>query len=82
MYCIIDNNLSLYVSSRKPYGLATNFIESTDYHESKDKLINPRTKNIKKPITYQSCDNKMQTWFNFYLYMKEKKHKKKTIYQM
>ncbi len=40
--------------------------------ESKDKLINPRTKNIKKPITYQSCDNKMQTWFNFYLYMKEK----------
>ena len=36
-----DNNLSLYVSSRKPYGLATNFIESTDYHESKDKLINP-----------------------------------------
>lgn len=40
--------------------------------ESKDKLINPRTKKIKEPIIHQTCDNKMQTWFNFYLYMKEK----------
>lgn len=77
---IADRIAELYFQLNNQFGLK--WYQVSEIHlemlrnmmvgESKDKLINPRTKNIKKPITYQSCDNKMQTWFNFYLYMKEK----------
>ena len=77
---IADRIAELYFQLNNQFGLK--WYQVSEIHlemlrnmmvgESKDTLINPRTKNIKKPITYQSCDNKMQTWFNFYLYMKEK----------
>lgn len=77
---IADRIAELYFQLNNQFGLK--WYQVSEIHlemlrnmmvgESKDKLINPRTKNIKKPITYQSCDNKMQTWFNFYLYMKDR----------
>lgn len=40
--------------------------------ESNELVIDSRTGKYKKPIRYESCDDKMRTWFNFYMYMKGK----------
>lgn len=40
--------------------------------ESSELIVDSRTGKYKRPIKHKSCDDKMRTWFNFYMYMKEK----------
>lgn len=40
--------------------------------EDKESIMDSRTGKKKKPINYESCDDKLRTWFKFYMYMKEK----------